>query len=105
MNKKTGKTTSKYPKHPEYYAGVDDNVSPNNPNDCFRLIEKPRITRGFIDRYSQGEILADAKYLLYENAVNDVTEFSGKELIYFLQNYLGFTFIPWVLERCTIIPL
>lgn len=85
--------------------------SPDNPEDCFRLITKEGIRIRSKDSITpelepkQGELLADANYILCLNSNGTAIERTGERLIFFFNSIFGTTFIPWVLARCTIIRL
>lgn len=83
--------------------------SPDYETDNFKLVDKiARREKGKYHnqpRTDYREILADAKYALYDNSCNDVQEIDGAQLFFYMQLVFKTTFIPWVLARCTIIPL
>lgn len=76
--------------------------SPNNPKDCFRIV-KPKIFSRI--GLKQGEVLEDAIYWVYFNLSRTEKCLTGKELFTVMQDILETTYIPWVLARCTIIPV
>lgn len=86
-------------------------TNPDRPEECFRLITKEGIrirSKDSIDpelEPKQGELLADANYLLCINTSGQQVERTGERLMLFFYNIFGTTFIPWVLARCTIIRL
>lgn len=85
--------------------------SPNNQIDCFRLITREGIRIRSKDSITpelepkQGELLADANYILCDNACKDQQKMNGEQIIFYFWNNFKTTFIPWVLARCTIIRL
>lgn len=75
--------------------------TPDNPKDCFRIVP-PKVYRKPLE---QGELLADANYWVHFNLSQMEKCLTGKELFTIMQSVLETTYIPWVLARCTIIPV
>lgn len=111
MNNLTGNNISKYQRPFKSCSGILGNVSPNNLADCFRLVElqdklkKDGGNGNYKTSFQQGDILADAKYILHDNSCGDSQEIDGNQVIYYMRNFIGSLFIPRVMMRCTIIPV
>lgn len=76
--------------------------SPNNSKDCFRIVNPKIYSRIGL---KQGELLEDSKYILFNNKYREICEMTGKELLMFIERLNVKCYIPWVLARCTIIPI
>lgn len=76
--------------------------SPNNSKDCFRTVNPKIYSRIGL---KQGELLEDSDYLVFINKDNIIYQWKGKSVMWWLVEELKITYIPWVLARCTIIPI
>lgn len=79
-----------------------EHQSPSNPKDCFRIVNPKIYSRIGL---KQGELLQDAKYIHLDNESGRMVEIDGLVLQASFNVMYGTTYIPWVLARCTIIPI
>lgn len=88
-------------------------TEPDKPENCFRLVTLETLDRRYAGSLSgrseynveQGELLVGNNYDLYDNLNEEVRELDAYNLLRYFQMEFKVTFIPWVLARCTIIPL